>query len=238
MSEKPSKAVAVSYAVEDAGSDSEDVAATPVRVQPAQAVDTDFLSEIIDGDDGYVGPSSPSGPTVIRKTLNSDSDERMRTFLKQKDSVLADLDTINSKAQVVREITQQLENVFAEDEAKKLQKELNDHIKAGDSRCTKVKKKLNQLKKSTKTMKKAGDASLRSQIGIRENLQQTLDRRFIEVMRDLQDAKSSFKNRLRENITRQVKIADPEATEDEISEAIESGTVHDLLQKSLNRCAC
>ena len=196
------------------------------------AVDTDFLDAILDDDDVY---RSPGNVKVITKTFKAPEDETMRTFMKQKASVLADLDFIAQKADEARRVTRELEDVYAEDEAKKMQDELQGHFKAGDAKCLRAKKKLNQLKKSSNELRKNANQRVKAQLQIRNGLQQTLEKRFVEVTRDLQDAKVAYKARLTENITRQVKIADPQATDDEIAEAIESGTAHELIQRTLNR---
>lgn len=196
--------------------------------------DADFLKDMLGDDDDEVYVPVDSG-TVITKTFEAPEDEDMRQFLKKKDLVVADLEIVEEKTRDVRAITQRLEEVYLEAETKEYQKELSEKIKSGDYRSIRARKKLNQLKKSTKELKKNPNKRIKSQIAIRKNIQATLERRFIEVTRDLQEAKGAYKARLRQNITRQVQIADPQATDDEISEAIENGTAHDLIQRSLNR---
>ena len=44
-----------------------------------------------------------------------------------------------------------------------------------------------------------------------------------------------YRQRLRENITRLVQIVDPRATDEDIAQAIENGTAHDLISRTLNR---
>jgi t-SNARE complex subunit (syntaxin) len=199
-----------------------------------QSVDTDFLSEI-QGDDGDDYVDGTGKATVITKTFKAEEDEQMRDFMQKKDLVLSDLDIIVEKTNEVKRITHQLEDVYADEETKELQKELQENVKSGDYRSIRAKKKLNQLKKSTKELKKSQNKRVKSQLQIRRNIQQTLEKRFIDVTRDLQEAKGNYRTRLRQNITRQVQIADPQATEDDISEAIENGTAHDLIQRALNR---
>lgn len=205
----------------------------PFSKEP-QSVDTDFLSDLIgDDDDEYV--TEAGAGQVITKTFKAPEDENMRDFMQKKDLVLVDLDIIVEKTNEVKRITHELEDVYVEEETKELQKELNENIKSGDYRSIRAKKKLNQLKKSTKELKKSQNKRLKSQLQIRRNIQQTLEKRFIDVTRDLQEAKGTYRLRLRQNITRQVQIADPQATEDDIAEAIENGTAHDLIQRALNR---
>ena len=69
--------------------------------------------------------------------------------------------------------------------------ELNAAIKSGDYRSLRAKKRLNQLKKSTKELKKSTNKRIKSQIQIRRNIQATLEKRFIDVTRDLQEAKGA-----------------------------------------------
>ena len=124
--------------------------------------------------------------------------------MQKKDQVLADLDIIVEKTRDVTRITRDLEDVYAEDETKELQRELQESIKSGDYRSIRAKKKLNQLKKSTKELKKSTNKRIKSQIQIRRNIQQTLEKRFVDVTRELQEAKGTYRSRLRQNIMRQV----------------------------------
>lgn len=195
-------------------------------------VDADFLSDLI-GDEPY--DADPEVGKVVTSTFSSPEDEDMREFLSRKDAVLSDLDIIVQKTEQIRQITEKLETVYDQAETTELQDDLLKHVKSGDYRTMRSKKKLNQLKKSTKELKKQPGKRVKSQVTIRKNLQATLEKRFIEVTRDLQEAKGAYQSRLRQNITRQVQIADPQATDEDIAEAIENGTAHTLIQRALNR---
>lgn len=51
----------------------------------------------------------------------------------------------------------------------------------------------------------------------------TLTQKFLELAQEYQEVQTNYKNKYQEKIERQYKIAKPDATQDEIEEAIESG---------------
>lgn len=54
-------------------------------------------------------------------------------------------------------------------------------------------------------------------------MQNTLTQKFLELATEYQEVQTSYKSKYQEKIERQYKIAKPDATQDEIEEAIESG---------------
>lgn len=51
----------------------------------------------------------------------------------------------------------------------------------------------------------------------------TLTQKFLELVQEYQEVQTTYKNKYQEKVERQYKIAKPDATQDEIDEAMESG---------------
>jgi t-SNARE complex subunit (syntaxin) len=62
-----------------------------------------------------------------------------------------------------------------------------------------------------------------NELRIRENLINTLTRKFVDVMKAYQNAQQVFKVELKKKMKRQVLIVKPEATQEEIEEVIKTG---------------
>ena len=59
---------------------------------------------------------------------------------------------------------------------------------------------------------------------IRKNLVSTLTRKFVDVMKEYQNAQQKYKTDIRKKVKRQVHIVKPDATTDEIDAVLKSGT--------------
>jgi t-SNARE complex subunit (syntaxin) len=105
----------------------------------------------------------------------------------------------------------------------------------------------NKLKEMDQENKKMGNnAKGTAQYRIRTNMHGTLTRKFLDLMSEYQEVQTKYKNKYRERVERQYKIgnpnfgvilvslllAKPEATQEEIDEALESGNTQ-IFQKQI-----
>jgi len=63
---------------------------------------------------------------------------------------------------------------------------------------------------------------------MRQNMADTLTQKFAEVLRSYQTAQNEYKDKVKTRMSQKVRIVKPDATQDEIDEAIESGTADQL----------
>ncbi len=68
-------------------------------------------------------------------------------------------------------------------------------------------------------------------ISVRENLCNTLTRKFIDEMKLYQNAQQNYKNDIKKKVTRQVQIVKPDATDEEINAVMRSEGGRDALYK-------
>ena len=155
-------------------------------------LDADFLDGFdSDESDDYAGETT-AGSTITKTADLSAIDEEMATFLKHKQMVLNSLGQIEERTEQVRALTLKLEGAYDEKEMKDMQDELMKAIQFANHRVSRVKKKNTALTKSTKSFAKQygeSDSTVRAQISIRQNIEQTLQRQTVEVVRDLLSAK-------------------------------------------------
>lgn len=85
-----------------------------------------------------------------------------------------------------------------------------------------AKKILQKLKENTERMK--GDAKAKqTDIRIRENLINTLTRKFIDMMKEYQNTQNKYKTEIKKKVKRQVQIVKPDASPEEIDAVLKSG---------------
>jgi t-SNARE complex subunit (syntaxin) len=91
----------------------------------------------------------------------------------------------------------------------------------------------NKLKEMDQENKKMGNNTKgTAQYRIRTNMHGTLTRKFLDLMSEYQEVQTKYKNKYRERVERQYKIAKPDATQEEIDEALESGNTQ-IFQKQI-----
>ena len=81
---------------------------------------------------------------------------------------------------------------------------------------------LQKLKENTERMK-ADPKAKATDIRIRENLINTLTRKFIDMMKEYQSTQNKYKTEIKKKVKRQVQIVKPDATPEEIDAVLKSG---------------
>ena len=85
-----------------------------------------------------------------------------------------------------------------------------------------AKKILQKLKENTERMK-GDNKTKQTDIRIRENLINTLTRKFIDMMKEYQNTQNKYKTEIKKKVKRQVQIVKPDATPEEIDAVLKSG---------------
>ena len=109
-------------------------------------------------------------------------------------------------------------NEHEQDESKELKMLIADTNK----KAAIAKQILKNLREDTGALKEKPD-SKQSEIRIRENLAITLTRKFVDVMKEYQNAQTKYKTDIKKKVKRQVQIIKPDATDEEIDAVLKSG---------------
>uniref|UniRef100_A0A7S4KE43 t-SNARE coiled-coil homology domain-containing protein n=1 Tax=Paramoeba aestuarina TaxID=180227 RepID=A0A7S4KE43_9EUKA len=88
----------------------------------------------------------------------------------------------------------------------------------------------NKLKKMKQDINDLNQEDPSANIRIRVNIQQTLTRRFLDLMQQYQAVQTAFETNFRSKMRRQIEIVHPEKHPDEIDEMITRGEVGSLMQ--------
>jgi len=90
----------------------------------------------------------------------------------------------------------------------------------------------------TAAIKAESDRSKDNELRIRENLANTLSRKFVEVVKEYQKRQQDYKDDVKKKVTRQVRIVKEDATDAEIDEVMHTaGGTEKLLQSAILKTA-
>ena len=86
-----------------------------------------------------------------------------------------------------------------------------------------LKDETKQMKDSQNNPDAPNKGKQSNQIRIRDDLQIMLTRKFVDTMKEYQQCQSKYKADIKKKVKRQVKIADPDATDEDIDEVLRTG---------------
>lgn len=111
--------------------------------------------------------------------------------------------------------------------------QLDDLLHQTSRKAKLVKEHLFKLKQEgEQTMGENKDSS---EARTHANMQGALTRKFVEIMGEFQEIQSNYKKHLRDRVARQVKVANPAATEAEIEKAVDEGGEGIFTDKLMSR---
>tara|TARA_B110000090_G_scaffold38661_1_gene42719 strand:- start:557 stop:1336 length:780 start_codon:yes stop_codon:yes gene_type:complete len=139
----------------------------------------------------------------------------------------ANINKIKETTSVVLDITQQAILATSNEKEAELSAQINPMIVDTNKKANFTKKLLQKLKE------KASEGDQTSDLRIRENLLNTLTRKFVEVMKEYQSSQSKYKTEIMKKAKRQIQIVKPDATEEEVDAVIRNGGADQLIQNSI-----
>jgi len=113
-------------------------------------------------------------------------------------------------------------NSISVDQGNRASTELQDLIDETNKMSQEVRSRLENLKVNNESYSRSKGATP-TELRIRTNMLGTLSQKFVELMQEYQEVQTNYKNKYKEKVERQYKIAKPDATSDEIEQAMESG---------------
>ena len=114
----------------------------------------------------------------------------------------------------------------AEADETKISEEIKTLVEGTNRSAKNCKKMLGVLKEETTRMKNEEDKTKQikpTDVRVRENLVNTLLRKFIDEMKRYQNAQQEYKTDIKNKVKRQVQIIKPDATDQEVDDIMQSG---------------
>jgi len=158
---------------------------------------------------------------VDGKGKEASSGEFMNDFFKDVGTIKGLLTTIRRNVKQIEEkYVQQLNSISIDQVGSK--NEVQNLIDTTNGSVNDVRKRLEKLKADNNAYAASKDSSP-TEDRIRTNMHITLTQKFMEVAQEYQEVQTTYKNKYKEKVERQYKIAKPDASPEEIDEALESG---------------
>lgn len=179
----------------------------------AAALD-DVAIDINDSDKGLVGGSGSTG--------KGDKSDFMQDFFSDVEIVKANITVIKESTKKIGEINQNVLQATTNEREQDFSNELEPTVKGTNKKAAIAKKLLKAMREQTDEIKNKG-AKQTPEIRIRENLVNTLTRKFVEVMKEYQNAQTKYKTEIKKKVKRQVRIVKTDATTEEIDAVFKAG---------------
>eukprot|EP00531_Pseudo-nitzschia_arenysensis_P000116 CAMPEP_0116142690 /NCGR_PEP_ID=MMETSP0329-20121206/15045_1 /TAXON_ID=697910 /ORGANISM="Pseudo-nitzschia arenysensis, Strain B593" /LENGTH=313 /DNA_ID=CAMNT_0003637947 /DNA_START=134 /DNA_END=1075 /DNA_ORIENTATION=- len=154
----------------------------------------------------------------------------MTTFFKEVDGINADIKAVSAASKEIAVINEKAMRATTTSEEKSLSERLGPLISRTNKQAKRTKTLLGLLKEETEKLKAEGKLNA-SDVRVRENMNTTLTKKFIDEMKIYQQAQQRYKTDIKNKVTRQVKVVSPDATEEEIDAVLKSEGGRDALYK-------
>lgn len=152
----------------------------------------------------------------------------MQEFFSEVEVVKANIVVIKESTRKIAEINQNVLQATTNEREQDFSNELEPLVKSTNKKATHAKQLLQRLREDTDRLKTSTATTTTAakqtpEIRIRENLTNTLTRKFVDVMKEYQNAQTKYKTDIKKKVKRQVQIVKPDATSEEIDAVFKSG---------------
>lgn len=156
----------------------------------------------------------------------------MDSFFQEVEQVKRNLKQIRAASKQIQGIdTEQNMAVDSKDEAA-YSKKMNDIVTQTNKVAKQCKGTLDDMKAETARIK-SSSGSEQNELRIRENLVNTLTRKYVETVKEYQKRQQDYKDNVKAKVSRQVHIVKPEASEEDIETLMQDGTVGDVFKNAI-----
>ena len=174
-----------------------------------------------DGGFGWAMEEGGGETTAGGEAPSSSQPEHMKQFFDDVEAIKSDIDTVTNATEQI--ITLKDRAVLATSETEEAQ--ISDTIRnlvENTNKCAKsCKNMLGLLKEETSNLKEKDEAKP-TDLRVRDNLVNTLLRKFIDEMKRYQNSQQQYKTDVKKKVTRQVQMIKPDATDQEVDEIMRS----------------
>ena len=144
----------------------------------------------------------------------------MQTFFGDVDIIKNIIHSIKDATKRISDINQEVA-LSATSDSTSANDDLGNIISTTNKKAQNAKLMLKNMQDELAALKKNEDTK-QSELRIRENLANTLTRKFVEVMKDYQNSQTKYKTDIKKRVKRQVQIVKPDATSEEIDAVLKS----------------
>ena len=134
---------------------------------------------------------------------------------------------INDATEEIYRLRELFNLATTEENEAELSEQLNTVVHTTNQRAARAKQLLTTMREATDQMQSDAqrheNTSSSSELRVRENMCNTLTRKFVNVMQAYQESQQEYKVAIKKKVTRQVQIVKPEATTEDVDAVLKSG---------------
>jgi len=161
---------------------------------------------------------------LVNQNRSGGKNVEMQEFFGDVEIVKANIVIIKEATRKIAEINQNVLQATTTDREQDFSHELEPLVKSTNKKATIAKQLLQRLNEDTARKETSSNAGNQTpEIRIRKNLTNTLTRKFVDVMKEYQNAQTKYKTDIKKKVKRQVQIVKPDATTEEIDAVFKSG---------------
>jgi t-SNARE complex subunit (syntaxin) len=163
----------------------------------------------------------------------SSQPEHMKQFFNDVESIKEDISSVSSATEQIVSLKDKAVLATSEQEETQISDTIRTLVELTNKRAKTCKNLLGLLKQENANLSKKKEVTS-TDLRVRENLVNTLLRKFIDEMKRYQNAQQQYKTDVKKKVTRQIQIIKPDATDQEVDEIMRSeGGREGLLQQQI-----
>jgi len=146
----------------------------------------------------------------------------MKQFFQDVENIKSDISAVTSATEQITTLKDRAVLATSETEESQISDTIKTLVTDTNGRAKKCKNMLGLLKEENASLKKTEGAAKPTDLRVRENLVNTLLRKFIDEMKRYQNSQQQYKTDVKKKVTRQVQMIRPNATDQEVDEIMRS----------------
>eukprot|EP00276_Gloeochaete_wittrockiana_P010735 CAMPEP_0184643928 /NCGR_PEP_ID=MMETSP0308-20130426/739_1 /TAXON_ID=38269 /ORGANISM="Gloeochaete witrockiana, Strain SAG 46.84" /LENGTH=315 /DNA_ID=CAMNT_0027072197 /DNA_START=138 /DNA_END=1085 /DNA_ORIENTATION=+ len=144
----------------------------------------------------------------------------MSDFFSDVGAIKASMATIKKNVKSIEQLQSKALTTIDVTQKEEITEELDELMTETNSMAQQIRFKLKSIDKDNQdAVKKNG---MTSETRIRTNMHGTLTRKFVDLMSEFQEVQTSYRNKIKSTVERQLKIVNPDATAEQIEDALEN----------------
>jgi len=182
-------------------------------------------------DDDPWGKTPDDGNTATNNVNNEvpSQPEHMKQFFDDVEAIKLDISAVADATEKITAMKDKAVLATSEVEESNISDTIRTLVEGTNGRAKKCKNLLGLLKEENSNLKKEEKAKP-TDLRVRDNLVNTLLRKFIDEMKRYQNAQQQYKTDVKKKVTRQVQMIKPDATDAEVDQIMRSEGVNDQIK--------
>lgn len=148
--------------------------------------------------------------------------ESMKSFFTDVDRVKATIQYVKGRTAEVARLQDEAINAVRTEDQNSTSDKLSSVLSDVNKRCAEAKQLLTAIKAKTEELEASGGTQP-TELRLRKQMYSQITQHFVNAVRSYQQAQQTYKSKMKSKVARQVRIVKPDATYEEIDDAMKSG---------------